>query len=597
MSRIQLKIMGALALLIVVVISSSGFLAERTFRERTTSNMEANLEHQANLVAQLVQRVGFDPVHAERLQGIAFEGSASIGARITLIDPSGLVLADSEVSLAEISGLTNHSDRPEIVAALHTGVGHSIRRSDTLKRSLLYVAVRVPDEDSGKVYGVVRLSVFLDQLEAAIAELRKELIVASLVGLVAALGLSYALSLLSLRPIRELREVVADIAEGKLGSRLNWASKDERGEIAASINLLARQMRASTDEVLRERVQLEAVVSSMVEGVIVIDREGKVLLVNPRAREMLSVWGKFHGRPVPEIIRSPEIIQALHDAATGNEIVVRELEVQAEKNRVLLMHASGFPATSPRSGTVAVFHDVSELRRVDEVRRDFIANASHELRTPLTAIQGFAHSLSGPGTEVSPEELSHYLDVIVRNAQRMSNLIDDLLTLSRIESGTTTLEFNALDVPPIIESVVADFGPRFQEAAIELKLHANQVPRCYANRGALEQILSNLLSNAARYSNPGSRVDVYCEQRGIRLEIRVADTGIGIPEGDRERIFERFYRVDAARSRALGSTGLGLSIVRHLVRAMDGQIHLTSEVGKGSTFSFTLPIAEASDAD
>ena len=343
---------------------------------------------------------------------------------------------------------------------------------------------------------------------------------------------------------------------------------------------------------MREKLQLEAVLSSMVEGVIVIDRDGKVLLANPRARELLSAWGELVGRPVPEVIRSPEVDQALRDAASSEGIVVREMEVQTEKKRVLLMHASGFPQQDPRAGTVAVFHDVSELRRVDEVRRDFIANASHELRTPLTSIQGFATALGS--SELDREEVSRYLDVIVRNAQRMSNLIDDLLTLSRIESGKSSLDLVEVDVLRVIETVVADFAPRFAEASIEAKVHAGVVPACLADRGALEQILSNLLSNAARYSNLGARVDIDLEQRDGEVEIGVADTGIGIPPEDLERIFERFYRVDAARSRALGSTGLGLSIVKHLTRAMGGEIHVESQAGKGSRFSFSLRVAHRS---
>lgn len=231
----------------------------------------------------------------------------------------------------------------------------------------------------------------------------------------------------------------------------------------------------------------------------------------------------------------------------------------------------------------------SELRRVDEVRRDFIANASHELRTPLTSIQGFADILAS--SEVNREERAQYLDVIVRNAQRMSSLIDDLLILSRIESGSSELERADLDIRRVVETVLADFAPRFKEASIEVNLHGGPIPHCRADRDAVEQILSNLLSNAARYSNPGSRVDVYLEEKNGRVEIRVEDTGIGIPAEDLARIFERFYRVDASRSRALGSTGLGLSIVKHLVRALDGELHVDSVPGEGSRFTIALPVA------
>ena len=588
MSKIQLKIMLSLTLLIVVVVGASGVLAERGIRERTTANIRLNLERQARLIAQLVENIAIEPANTTPLQEIARAGALSTGARITLIDPAGRVVADSEVPVEEIDELSNHADRPEVVEAVREGIGHGMRQSDTLRRALMYVALRVSDGEAKRDSGVVRLSVYLDQVDAAVGDLRAELVAAGGLGLLVALGFSYGLSLLSLRPIRELREVVTDIAEGRLGRRLGWGSKDERGEIAASINRLARQLRESADEALREKLQLAAVLKGMVEGVIVIDRAGRVVIANPRAQEMLSVWGDYEGRPVPEVIRSPEVDEALREAASSDGIVVREMEVQTEKKRTLLMHAAGFPEANPRTGTVAVFHDVSELRRVDAVRRDFIANASHELRTPLTSIQGFADTLAN--TDVDPEQRSEYLDVIVRNARRMSSLVDDLLTLSRIENGSLALDRTNLDVLRVVETIIADFRPRFEEASIEVELHASPVTLCRSDRGALEQILSNLLSNAVRYSNPGSRVDVYLDERDGQIEIRVEDTGIGIPAEDLERIFERFYRVDAARSRALGSTGLGLSIVKHLIRALDGDLHVESEPGKGSRFSFTLPI-------
>ena len=502
---------------------------------------------------------------------------------------SGVVLADSEIPDNGVSQMNNHADRPEVVEAIKNGVGYGVRRSATLNRSLLYVALRVPDHAADGRYGVVRLSVFLDQVDALIAELRRELFVASGLGLIAALGLSYLLSLLTLRPIRELQEVVGDIASGQLDRRLGWQTGDERAEIAGAINRLARTMRESIDNARREKLRLEAVLSSMVEGVIVVDNQGKVLLVNPRGREMLSVWGDYEGRSIPEVVRSPEIDEALREAKSSEGIVVRELSVQADKLQVLLMHASGFPGEGPRAGTVAVFHDVSELRRVDHIRRDFIANASHELRTPLTSIRGFADTLAN--SEIPKDDVGQYLEVIVRNAQRMSDLIDDLLTLSRIESGSEQVELSHVDARRVVERVIADFGPRFRKASIEVSVHADATTECLADRDALEQVFSNLLSNAARYSNPGSRVDVTLQVIGEALEIRVADTGIGIPADDLERIFERFYRVDASRSRALGSTGLGLAIVKHLTRSMGSEILVESELGKGTTFRFTLRTA------
>ncbi len=589
MSKIQLKIMLALTGLVLVVVGAVGVMGARGLRENTITSARTNLEQQSRLVRQLIGATAFTSSNTAALQQIARASADSTNARITLIDLDGVVLADSEIPDDSLGQLANHANRPEVVEAVRSGFGHGMRRSDTLKRTLLYVAVRVPEHSADGRYGVVRLSVFLDQLDEAVAKLRRELFIASAVGLLAALGLSYVLSLLSLRPIRELREVVADIAGGQLDRQLGWGTRDERGDIATAINQLTRQMRESIDTARRQQLRLEAVLSSMVEGVIVIDVRGKTKLVNPRGRELLAIWGDYEGRSVPEIVRSPDVDKALQDAEQSDETVVREMTVQAEKQRVLLMHASGFPEEGPRAGTVAVFHDVTELRRVDLVRRDFIANASHELRTPLTSIRGFADTLSS--SKVPQEELEQYLDIIVRNAQRMSDLIDDLLTLSRIESDAANLQPGPVDVHRVVETVVAEFAPRFREASIDVEIHGGYVPDCLCDRDAFEQVVSNLLSNTARYSNEGARVDVRLEVQDDTVEVSVADTGIGIPKDDLERIFERFYRVDAARSRALGSTGLGLSIVKHLVRAMGSEIQVESEVGKGTTFRFWLKVA------
>jgi two-component system phosphate regulon sensor histidine kinase PhoR len=586
---------------VVVVVLTSGYLAERGLRDRITENLEQSLEERAKIAQLLVKGIEFSDENRARLNAIAESAGRVAGARVTLIASDGQVLGDSEVPLAQLTEVENHGDRPEVRAALSGRVGHSTRHSQTVRRDMLYLAVPNAALASGpsgrtsqataRIDGVVRLAADLGQIEAAAAELRGELFAAGAIGLLAAVGLSFALSWLSLRPIEELREVVSDISQGRLERRLRWETRDERGEIAASINRMARQMRERESQATREKEQLEAVLASMVEGVLVLDHAGHVVLANPRFREMLGAWGEVEGRLVAEVVRFPSIERALDEARGAARQLAYELDIVSDTNQdvVLLMHAAGFPASGPRVGTVAVFHDVTELRRVDRVRRDFIANASHELRTPLTAIQGFADTLTT--SPLDHETMMPYLEVIARNAQRMSDLIDDLLTLSRIEGEHVNLDLQAIDVVRIAEVLLADFEPRFQKEELSVELHAGDIPACRADRGALEQILTNLLTNAVRYNDPGGRIDVHIEDAGERIEVRVEDTGIGIPEAELERIFERFYRVDAARSKAVGSTGLGLSIVKHLVIALGGEIRVESKPGIGSKFRFTLPKA------
>jgi two-component system phosphate regulon sensor histidine kinase PhoR len=325
----------------------------------------------------------------------------------------------------------------------------------------------------------------------------------------------------------------------------------------------------------------------MVDGVLVLDAEGHVTLANPRLRELLDSWGPILDRPWFELIRDPEAETALRQALQTRELVVGEFDRAGTSGRILLMHAVGFPADGPRTGTVAVFHDVTETRGIDKVRRDFIANASHELKTPLTAISGFADTLLE--TEVSADDRGRYLEIIARNAKRMSTLVEDLLTLSKIEGGTSKVELTEVDLDDLVRMMQDDLAKRLEIEQIELAIHSPGSTPWPVDRRAIEQILTNFLDNALKYTEAGGRIDLTLEQKGDELEISVEDTGSGIPPEDQARIFERFYRVDTARSRALGGTGLGLSIVKHLAQSMGGDVKVESTPGKGSRFSFTIP--------
>jgi two-component system, OmpR family, phosphate regulon sensor histidine kinase PhoR len=290
------------------------------------------------------------------------------------------------------------------------------------------------------------------------------------------------------------------------------------------------------------------------------------------------------------VIRLPAVDDLFARARESETPVLLDIEVRGHVTRTVGARAARFPSKGLRAGTLAVFHDVTEIRRVDRVRSDFIANASHELRTPLTSIQGYSESLaSGPMT---PSEVEAHVTVIQRNVHRMRDLIDDLMDLSRIESGGGAPDPSRVDVVKLAQTLVADARPRLAHAKLEAQVRSAAASPAWADRKAVEQVLENLLTNAIRYSDEGGRITIEIEAKGEILEISVEDTGIGIPEEALRRIFERFYRVDASRSRAIGSTGLGLSIVRHLVQAMGGTIRVESRLGEGSRFTFTLPRAD-----
>jgi two-component system phosphate regulon sensor histidine kinase PhoR len=587
-SRSQLKLMATVSGLIVFVVAVSGFLAERGLREREMSRIARSLEERAGLVRELVRDVAFDAQHVEVLDAIADRSQSAAAARVTLIDRGGIVVGDSNVPLSKLPAVESHANRPEFREALRGVVGTSTRRSATVGRELFYLAIPAEGEHSG----VVRLAVDLSDVDAAVSELRRKLLAAGAIGLVAAIAFSYALSWLTLRPLREMQQVAASIAGGNLDRRLTSRSVDELGGISTAINEMADQIRQRLDEVGREKEQLQAVLDGMVEGVLVIDTGGRILLVNHRLRDFFDVSGEALGRTPIEVIRDAAVDELLAEAATTDEPVSRKITSTGEGRRTFRVHAVGFPSNGRRRiGTVAVFHDITEVVRLEAVRRDFVANASHELRTPVAAIRGFAETLLTNGG-LSESDRRTALEIIDRHSIRLTNLVTDLLELSRIEEPEGDFTPARVDVGAIAEAIVREARARTKERGLSVDLHASAEAIAWGSRQDVEQVIANLVDNAVNYTDEGGRIEVEASADENRVWVRVADTGIGISRSDQERIFERFYRVDTSRSRALGGTGLGLSIVKHLVRRMEGEIGVESEPGKGSTFSFWLPRAK-----
>jgi two-component system phosphate regulon sensor histidine kinase PhoR len=392
--------------------------------------------------------------------------------------------------------------------------------------------------------------------------------------------------------VEEIRRFAEALAAGDLSRRLRWRRRPGR-EFADALDAMAEAVSARIAEANSEKEQLLAVLAGMVEGVLVVGAAGKIVLANPRLRQMFSAWGEVEGRTPLEVIRNAGVDDALRSAAATQELVSVEVQAGGAEERTILVNAVAFPTTGPRLGTVAVFHDVSELRRLESLRSDFVANVSHELKTPLTAVRGFAETLlSG---SVPPQDVEKYLGVILKHAERLGSLIDDLLELSRIESRKQPLQFTSVDVGRVAVGVTTGMEPLLRSKALSVKLVEQAEPpaEARADRRAVEQVLTNLLDNAAKYTNAGGHIEVQVTAAGDRIAVEVRDDGIGIPERDLPRIFERFYRVEKARSRDLGGTGLGLSIVKHLVQAMDGEIFVQSELGRGTTFRFTLPKAQS----
>jgi len=566
-----LIVIGTTAAILDVVLGSAWAGSVR-------GEIERNLTQKTLLFAH---RVETD--HAHSLAEIAAQEGLAAGARATVIDASGKVLADSE---ANPTNMENHAARPEFVAALGGKTGSSERRSATLGIPFLYVAAPI----SG---GAVRLAYPLSDVEAVQAQVRRHLIWGSALALIIALLIAAPWSVWTSRRLERIVNVAARIERGDLRARVDDLPPDEIGLVAAAIDKTAGQIERSFDAVRSSQRQLETLLNSMQDAVIAVSADGLVRWANQPMDRLVPQRTRMNA-PVVETIRDPDFLATVKAATTTKEV--------RTARATSIVPGRAFDVTAaplPDGGVVAVLRDLTETERVEKTRRDFIANVSHELRTPLTSIQGYTETLLDSAPSDNSNSNREFLEIIRKNAVRMSRLTEDLLTLARVESGET--RFETEPVPPI--ELLHDAEESFREIArthgVELNIvdatgnngSVESLPPVLADREAIHQVFSNLIDNAMKYGRSGARIELGARaaQRGIEFYVR--DFGAGISSEHLPRLFERFYRVDKARSRESGGTGLGLAIAKHIMRAHSGSIRAESELTRGSTFLFTLPTA------
>jgi two-component system, OmpR family, phosphate regulon sensor histidine kinase PhoR len=522
------------------------------------------------------------------------EWMSQSGARVTVIDSGGKVLADSA---QDPETMEDHSDRPEIQQAFANGQGQSLRFSTTSGRQMVYQACRY--QPSSGLPIVIRAAKPLTSLDVALSELRQRLLFASLVifliGLIASLMISRMFS----ARVERLTEFSKRVAEGDFRPLQGDNSSDELAELGASLNETARRLESEIRLLSGERNRSSAILRSMVEGVAVIDAQERLVFSNRAFSEILNIDSKSsEGRPLIEVVRNSELTGLIRKALDGEEGlqsdivtgIVLQQSFSVTAAPVKALEPTAGPAQKP-SGAVVVLHDVTELRRLERVRQDFVANVSHEFKTPLTAIQGFAETLLGGALE-DPKNNRRFLEIMRDHANRLARLTDDLLKLARIEAGKLELEFSPVGVIEFIERCAETALMKASRKQITLDIEIPPgLPPVRGDASLLRDVLQNLVDNAIQYTPAGGRIRVSARVNSKEMVIEVADTGIGIPLVDQERIFERFYRVDAARSREAGGTGLGLSIAKHIIDAHDGRLWVDSTVGEGSRFSFSIPLA------
>ncbi|MGH9862737.1 MAG: two-component system histidine kinase PnpS [Candidatus Acidiferrales bacterium] len=506
------------------------------------------------------------------------------GVRVTVVAADGLVLADSAHDPATME---NHANRPEIQQALARQQGRAVRYSDTLQRDLLYLAQRYETAPGSPV--VIRLALPLAAIDDALADFRRRLWTASLVLLILAGALSLLFSRAFSGRVQQLKDFSARVAGGDFRPLPVEREGDELAELAAALNQTAARLEETIRSLRDEHNRSAAILRSMVEGVAVISAEGHIVFCNQAFCRVTALENeRCEGRPLSEVIRQSDLLTAVQAVLTEGQTLHREIEIGTLNPRSFSATAAPVEANGA-TGAVLVLHDVTQLQRLERVRRDFVANVTHEFKTPLTAIQGFAETLLGGALEDAAHN-RRFLEIIREHASRLARLTDDLLKLSQIEAGKLELDVQPVPVPEIIEPCVEITRLKASQKQLTLVVESPaELPPVRGEASRLREVLQNLLDNAVQYTPSGGRITVRAVLEGKQVVISVADTGIGIPQFEQQRIFERFYRVDAARSREVGGTGLGLSIAKHFVEAHGGRLIVESEVGRGSTFTVFLP--------
>jgi two-component system phosphate regulon sensor histidine kinase PhoR len=522
----------------------------------------------------------------DRMNELAKRLAQEGNVRVTLIAADGNVLADSDEN---ITRMNNHGSRPELIEAGRAGKGSSIRRSPTLGIRMLYLALPVKQGD--ELVAFVRLAVDLETIDKQVRQRQQTLWLLAFAVAMLAAPITYLIVRSIARPLSELTASARAIRGGDYERSVPLQSRGELGELATAFNQMRVDLANRVAQLEDNNEQMSTVLGGMVEGVLAVDAQRHVLLANQACRSLLGISAnEVAGRPLLEIVRNAEIDSAVTEAMTSDNTHEREITLRGTPRRVISVFATRFVA-GPTPGAVVVLHDITELRRLENLRREFVANVSHELKTPLASIKAYAETLR-MGAINDPDHSLGFVERISEQAELLHQLIVDLLHLARVEAGQEAFHFTRVEVAPLVDQCVAQFDQLVQQKEIDLRITPPPGPiAVWADGEGVFTIFTNLVGNALKYTPSGGKVEVRWSLAANNMVFEVQDTGIGIAPEDQERIFERFYRVHKARSRELGGTGLGLAIVKHLAQSFSGSVDLTSELNSGSVFRVTLPLA------
>ncbi len=573
-------------LVILVSLVAVTWLASISMRHFFLEKTQADLQTRALLFENYILE-HVEPLDEQGIDRLCKKIGPSAGTRLTVILPSGRVIGDSE---EDPQKMDNHLDRPEILDAMEKEVGVSTRYSPTLAKQLMYVAV--PLKKSTRTMALVRAAIEVDSVDTDIAAIQVKIAFSGLViaGLATLLGLLVSHRIR--RPIEEIRRGAERFARGEFQQPLPVSRIKEIGDLSETLNAMAQELQKTLSKITEQRNELGAVLSSMAEGVLAMDMEERILGMNHAASVIFECDPKqVQGRTIQEVIRHPELQRLVTEALAREEAVERDVVLYLKEERVLNGHATILQdGEGNRVGVLVVLNDITRLRKLENIRKEFVANVSHEIRTPITAIKGFVETLRD-GAMQNPQDGERFLGIIQNHVLRLEALVEDLLSLSRIEEETEREEI-VLEEKPLKEVLAGALQlcqVKAEPKQIRMELSCSEEVAAKINASLLEQAVVNLLDNAINYSEAGKSIWVRVDVSPQEVLIRVRDEGCGIEKQHLERLFERFYRVDKARSRKLGGTGLGLAIAKHIMEAHGGRVSVESQPGRGSTFTLHLP--------
>ena len=578
-------------LYLVIILSSIiivGIYASSTLKKFYLRKTAEDLAVRAHLIAREVSAT-FDKENQQSLDALCKTVGRETATRITLIHRSGEVWGDSDEDPRKME---NHAGRPEVKAAFLGNRGVSTRYSDTLQQEMMYVAL--PLEKDGEIVGVVRTSIPVSEIDATLGSIYWKIALAGLCLIVlAAVASLYVVRRIS-QPIEEMKRGAQRFADGNFSRKLLVPDSEELGSLADVLNHMAGQLDEKIRMITQQRNELETILSAMREGVLAVDSDERILTFNQAAGSFLGIdLSSTKGYAIQEVVRNADILRFLSRVLTGDGPIEGEIVLHGPENKFLQLNGTLLQdIAGNKIGALVVLNDITRLRQLENIRREFVANVSHELKTPVTSIKGYVETLQ-EGALDDKDNVQKFLDIVLKQSDHLNAIVDDLLSLSRIEQDAESGEVQLTEenLGRILEAAVVDYELKAREREIKLMVNYGEEVMVKANSRLLKQAIGNLLDNAIKYSEPGKAVEVEATGNTDEVVIRVSDHGNGIAPEHLPRLFERFYRVDRGRSRELGGTGLGLAIVKHITQAHGGHVTVESSLGKGSIFTLHLPKA------